>query len=272
MSSISKIIFYKRIETLGPLDGTLELSVPLLFRRKCYLKIEKITLSKLLPNIFSWNTFTNRTIRISKDGITYQDLIFDPGVYTVDAIQAVVYSFQVNNGYNPISVSSAPIRFDVNPFTQRLTIRLDSSQSTTPAALPNLSIILNPYTSRFNELVGFTSATTITGDGIYTSDVAPPIDWQGVSINVGCSISDTIIYNGIPTNFIANLSLSEQQGSSVLFYPEQGHSNKAFPLNISDTLRNMSFDFRSPSRSDSNNPVVFMGGSDATVVMSIIQI
>lgn len=269
---LSKIYYYKKNNntTSQPLDGTIQLDTDLILPSNKYIFVqpEKILMSRLLPNIFNYNNFNNTQIRIFMDGVVYNTLTFPEGQYSITQIQAAVYSYTVSAGWIPTSVTSPPIKFDVNTATQKVTIELNNANAGNPA-VTNISLILD-YT-RFNEMIGFSSAaSTITGNGVYYSDIAVNLDVQSTQIYIGTSLVDKTNFNGTDTNFIAQMSINQATNSDIIIYPDNGFTVEPVISKARSYISSINFNVRSATRNSSVDPVLFLPGSDLSIIINIL--
>jgi len=211
--------------TVGPLDASINLDVPLnLSGRNQYVRLISCSFSSNIPNIYTYGTYTNQVIGVSRDnGATMLAITLPAGVYSIAMINAAIESATTAAGWWLPAPAVCGIVLQYNTATEIPYVSLDSTQLAVPGQLV-INFAYTPPGGVQSQLwinLGFASAAAavIAVDGLssatlpaqmdpFTSDIHLFLDGFG---NLG-------VYNNRPGNLFAVMSLISESGTTPNSY------------------------------------------------------
>lgn len=248
---------------VGPLDGIVILADNLNLNpsKRCYIKPISCQMSTRIPNIFSYNTFNNRIIRVKRNiADAWTTINLTPGIYlTVSQITAAITSVIASWYTNPLDPA---ININSNSTTDQVYIILDSTKL---AAGTQICIDLSQ--SQIAYTLGFPAATTYAADGIYTSVNTVRMDTQGTYCDVVCSLSNSRIVNGQSKKILFSVPLTTMAGLTEYMYPVNGNNVPLIQYTGSNYIANYNIEFLTQD----NNKMVWLSGSKVQVIFELEQ-
>jgi hypothetical protein len=268
MQRYQTIIFEFRNEnTTGDvytLDGLVTLSDCLNLNpsRRSYIKPISAQLSTRIPNIYSFESFNNRVIRVKrKVSDAWTTITLTPGIYeTVSEITAAITS-AISGWYtNPLQPA---LSIAANIVTDQVYIVLDSSK----LSAGGTQMCVDLSQSQIAWTLGFPVASTFIVDGLFTSSQVVRMDTQGTYCDVICNLSNARYVNGQSKKILFSCPLTKMTGLTEFIYPINGNNVPMIQYTGSSYVANYSIEFKTQD----NNKMVWLDGSKAQVIFEFEQ-
>lgn len=247
--------------TYGTRNASITLQQPLILNSngQKYFRVNNITISPEIPNVYSYGNYDNTTIKLSKDGGTTWIIGKLPnGVYTITMIQDCINNICSDLGWYT-SISDTPFTLSYNPATKLIYCKINSSK------LLNVGQFCIDFSvSQMYKMLGYDiSACTFITDGIHASPNEPLIDSQGtyVTLEMSC-IQNTRNLNGIASNILARIPLIS--GSTEIVFPS-GSTGLISPV-VPALIPNYISSYDVKIKNGNGDDCVFLYGN---VIMSI---
>lgn len=211
-------------------------------------RVLRVILSPNLPNIYSYNGFSNTTVNISNNGgTTWTTVGLKTGIYDVQMLQD-----SINNVANQLNwytnASDVGIIISYNPATQLIYTKLDSTKL---AAAGQLAIDYS--ISSIYQMLGYTqTACTFLADGLYTATLSPAVDVQGTYVEIFVSfIQGTRWTNGQLSSAICRIPL-QTNGEQEIIWPSSntGMISPLVAASIPTVIQSYTVSIKTPSGQD----------------------
>ena len=231
------IYFQKDNSTYSTIDEHLYFDSDIQFYRnsKKYLKISKIYLSADIPNVIE---DLNNQIKISKDGgSTWTTINLSSGVYSVDAVNEAV-NYNIKSSWYTDETDYG-IKISPNTVTNSVYITIDSTKFADIGAQGAVDL------STIKNLLGFSSTTVYTTDGVFICNSNPNFDWFGNYIDIHIKgLGVKTIKNGSISDKVASINLSTDTINNLYVYPN-GTIPPKIPLpSLNKSINHLQFFFR----------------------------
>lgn len=221
---MSKVFAYSnKVDSISVLDGetTMEKTINFNPNRIKALRVNQITFSSNIPNVYNYGTTNTGLLRTSKDGGTTWNIIqLSNGMYTLPLINAGIQN--AINQLNYWTLSSDPgFSLKFNTATQICYVEIDS----TKLAVANQFEIDLGYTgSSIGTLLGFVTTTLIHADGITSASDTAQINWFGdnISVELDIGVGNLTYLNGKDSKQICRIPLSTDTVTNEYVYPRDG--------------------------------------------------
>jgi hypothetical protein len=216
---MSKLFVYQKfLDTLGPMSGQyVQTQSPINTDGKFALRIIRASLTPEIPNVFvdpRDGTFTNK-MNVSLDaGVTWDEIAFPPGFFTIDRLQVAIARACVDLGYcadltlPPIFIGAS----HVNGYTYMV---IDSTKLVPPVLGAQIQVCwggglpgLDPQQlNRMDLMLGYNREQILIGDGLKVAPNAPFLDWQGSSIQILFGVTGTTFLMGNVSQIVAEMTI-----------------------------------------------------------------
>lgn len=222
---------------LGTRSGTVNLrqSINLDQNKKKAFRVSRVIMSPEIPNVYTYNGFTNDKLRCSNDGgATWITIGLKTGIYTVTQIEESIIA--VLNTLNWFTKpTDAGITLSYNPATRYIYTKLDSSKLLVVGQLAiDYSTLGNMY-----QTLGYELATSIfLVDGLYTATLPPALDSQSTYVELKMSCIQGVRWiNGQLSNSICRIPI-QSGGQTEIVWPASatGFISPLIPASIPSTI------------------------------------
>jgi hypothetical protein len=212
--------FTNNTSELGSIDGEVVMNqaIKLNPNTKKMIRLDQLTMTSQLPNIYNFNGVNTGLLRTSKDdGVSWDIIQLNDGIYTVSLIQAAILSV-ITSYWTDSNDPGFAIRY--NTATQIVYIEIDSSKL---AVVDQFQIDIAPTGSSMNELLGFSSTTLFDTDGLHDADLYAQLDWFGNNVSVQLEGFGSISFlNGQQSNQLCSVPLSSSIVNNEYVFPTAG--------------------------------------------------
>ena len=219
----------------GYRSGTITMRQPLYLnqnKRKAF-RVLRVIMSPEIPNIYSYNGYSNSLINISIDGgATWVTVSLKAGIYTIQMIQDSIND--VANQLNwYIKPSDPAIVISYNPATRYVYTKLDSSKLLAPG-----QIAIDYGVSSIYLLLGYGVLTSkFLIDGLFTATLPPQLDAQSTYVEIKMSCIQGVRWtNGSLSSSICRIPIQSGQVEIVWPAASTGLISPLIPASIVNSI------------------------------------
>lgn len=218
---MSRIFSYTKTNTsLGSIDGTVKLTTALRLNpnKPLMIRFLKAAIDSQIPNVYNYNGTNTGLVRTSKDGGTTWDTIqLTNGVYSIEGINLAIRA-AISSYWTSSSDPGFTLAGNTQTFVSYLII--DSSKL---AVAGQFCIDFEPTGSSMSTLLGYTTTTSFSTDGIHTANTYTQMSWIGNSICIYLyGLGDLCFENGASARELCRIPMSASQVNNEFVYPTAG--------------------------------------------------
>jgi hypothetical protein len=201
--------FSKRLSSIGVGDDTVRFaqSMQLSSSTKKKLQLKSGVLSSEIPNVFSYGSFNNGLVKMSRNAGVWTSIQLPNGIYSVSDIMQCI-----NNTISSWYTSSADPAFQLinNASVSSNYIILDS----TKLAVGGTQIGVDFSASSIYTLLGFVTTKSFITNGTHTASDRCVLDVFGNTCSIGVNgLGSISIVNSSISNVLATIDLSNATGN-----------------------------------------------------------
>lgn len=204
------LIFRNKVSTLSPIDKIIKFDNPLLLSdtKNQYIQLKYAKITGLLPNIYSYDGWNNKNIKVSNDGgTTWTTITLRDGNYQIPDIKYAINT-SISTWYT--DVNDPAFTLFSNPVEQKAYITIDSTKLVGGVG----QFAIDFGASDIYMTLGFQTINIYDTDGTFTASHIAEVDTHGYYMKINLDgFGDISLENNSNSNTIALCSLETSNNS-----------------------------------------------------------